>query len=107
VARVCNEEFGDPTLLSMSLCWWDPQRREHYKKLMKVYNEICGKSAVYSAFAKIKYECLDSAFDKNKYECIIKLSQSDPTGTRMDVIFHGQSNQKCEWGVRAIHTTFP
>jgi hypothetical protein len=29
VALVCVEECGDPTLLSMSLCRWDPQRREH------------------------------------------------------------------------------
>jgi hypothetical protein len=29
VAFVCVEEFGDPTLLSMPLCRWDPQRREH------------------------------------------------------------------------------
>jgi hypothetical protein len=28
-ALVCVEEFGDPTLLSMSLCRWEPQRREH------------------------------------------------------------------------------
>jgi hypothetical protein len=29
VALVCVEECGDPTLLSMSLCRWDPQRRKH------------------------------------------------------------------------------
>jgi hypothetical protein len=29
VALVCVKECGDPTLLSMSLCRWDPQRREH------------------------------------------------------------------------------
>jgi hypothetical protein len=28
VALVCVEEYGDPTLLSMSLCSWDPKRRE-------------------------------------------------------------------------------
>jgi hypothetical protein len=29
VALVCVKESGDATLLSMSLCSWDPQRREH------------------------------------------------------------------------------
>jgi hypothetical protein len=29
VALICVEECGDPTLLSMSLCRWDQQRREH------------------------------------------------------------------------------